>query len=323
MSFGNTLRFVCAVICLGWISAGGAQSYPTKPVRLVVPFTPGSASDILARAISQHLGAQWGQPVVVDNRPGAGGTIGTALVARSAADGHTLVVVSAGHVVNPVIYGNLPYDTLRDFSGVIPLANLPSVLAVSRDTKASTVREFIAVAKARRDGLNYVTGGVGSGSHVNAEKFRLAAGISATHIPMKGAADMLTEIMSGRVQYGFLPIISAVSAVKEGRVTALAVSSDRRSAALPGVPTIIEAGLPDARFDFWIGLLAPAGVPRPIVQKLNTDIARLLRLPEIERRLAGLGAVPMPMNPEVFDAFMRKEAIELGAIMKAAGVRAD
>ena len=308
---------------LGWMPAGGAQPYPSKPVRLVVPFTPGSASDILARAISQHLGAQWGQPVVVDNRPGAGGTIGTALVARSPADGHTLVVVSAGHVVNPVIYGNLPYDTLRDFSGVIPLANLPSVLAVSRDTQAANVREFVAIAKNRQGGLNYVTGGVGSGSHVNAEKFRMAAGIPATHVPMKGASDMLTEIMSGRVQYGFLPIVSAISAAKDGRVRVLAVSSDRRSSALPEVPTVIEAGFPDARFDFWIGLLAPVGVPRSIIHKLNTDIARLLRNPEIGQRLAGLGAVPMPMSPEAFDAFMRKEAIELGALMKAAGVKPD
>ncbi|MGE4109809.1 MAG: Bug family tripartite tricarboxylate transporter substrate binding protein [Burkholderiales bacterium] len=323
MSFVNLLRFACALTILGWIPIGSAQPYPAKPVRLVVPFTPGSASDILARAVSQRLSAKWGQPVVVDNRPGAGGTIGTALVARSTADGHTLVVVSAGHVVNPVIYGNLSYDTLRDFSGVIPLANLPSVLAVSRDTRVSTVREFINLAKTRREGLNFVTGGVGSGSHVNAEKFRIAAGISATHIPMKGAADMLTEIMSGRVQYGFLPIIAAVSAVKEGRVRALAVSSDRRSSALPDVPTIVEAGLPDARFDFWIGLLAPAGVPRPVVQKLNTDIARLLSLPEVEQRLAGLGAIPMPMSPENFDAFMRKEATELGALMRTAGVKSN
>lgn len=316
-------HLLSALLFFTWAMVAAAQNYPTKPVRMVVPFTPGSASDILARTIGQRLSAIWGQPVIIDNRPGAGGTIGTAIVAKAPPDGHTLVVVSAGHVVNPVIYGNLPYDTMRDFSGVIPLANLPSVLAVPRDSKISTVRDLIALAKTRPGELNYVSGGVGSGSHVNAEKFRAAAGIAAVHIPLKGAGDMLTEIISGRAHYGFLPIIAAMPSLREKRLVALAVSSDRRSPALPDAPTMAEAGLAAARFDFWIGVLAPVATPRSIMNKINADVALVLRLPEVVQRLAGLGAEPMPMAPEDFDAFMRREYSTLGAIMKSAGVKAE
>lgn len=299
------------------------QTYPVKPVRIVVPFTPGSGSDILARAVSQKISASWKQPVVVDNRPGAGGTIGTAIVAKAPPDGHSLIVVSVGHVVNPAIYKILPYDTLRDFSGVVPLANLPSVLAVSKDSRVATVRELIALAKSKAGNINYVSGGIGSGSHVNAEKFKAVTGISSTHIPLKGAADMLTELMAGRVEYGFLPIIAAVPTIKDGRVVAIAVSTNRRSSVLPNIPTIGEAGFPAAEFDFWIGVLAPAATPRPIVKEVNEEISKALKLPDVSARLAALGAEPMPMSAEEFDSFMRKEAVSLAEVMKAAGVKPE
>jgi len=255
--------------------APNASAYPSRPIRFVVPFTPGSASDILARTVGERLAAAWGQPVLVENRPGAGGTIGTGLVAKAEPDGHTLAVVSAGHVVNPVLYPNLGYDTLRDFSGVIPLGSLPSVLA-----------------KQKPGFLNYATGGIGSGSHVNVEKFVAATGIEAVHMPLKGAPEMVAETMT--------------------------VSSPTRSAALPRVPTIAEAGYPRAEFNFWIGVLAPARTPRDIVARLNTEIGRILQLAEVYERLTRLGVELMPLLPEQFDAFMRSEHATLAPLLQDA-----
>jgi len=297
-----------------------ASSYPAKAIKFVVPFTPGSATDILARIIGDRLAMRWGQPVVVENRPGAGGTIGAAVVAKAEPDGYTLVVVSVGHVVNPQIYGNLPYDTLHDFAGVIPFGNLPSVLAVPPSLAVKSVAELIAMAKARPGALNYASGGVGSASHINAETFRAATGIDVVHVPTKGAQEMMVETMTGRTQFGFYPIIAALPMIRDGKLVALAVSSGRRSAALPELPTIAEAGVPGAEFDFWIGLLVPAKTPGMIVAKLNSEIAHILAEPEVRQRLAALGVAPMPMSPAQFDAYMREEYISLGRVMKAAGV---
>lgn len=296
-----------------------AQAYPAKPLHLVVPFTPGSASDILARAVGEKLSPLLAQPVLVENRPGAGGTIGTAAVARAEPDGYTLVTVSAGHIVNPFLLGALPYDPLADFAGVIPLGNLPSVLAVATSLGARSAAELVALAKARPGALNYASGGVGSASHVNAEKFRASTAIDAVHVPLKGAPEMLAETITGRTHFGFYPIAPALPAIRDGRLLALAVSSTRRVPALPQVPTVAEAGIPGAQFDFWIGLLAPAKTPRPVVDKLNAHIAAILQSPEMVERLAKLGADPMVMTPEAFDAYMRKELATLGPIMKAAG----
>jgi len=319
----SSLKALIGATVLVATASAIAAEYPTKPVRVIVPFTAGSASDILARTVSTPLSGKWSQPVIVDNRPGAGGTIGTGLAAKSPPDGHTLVVVSAGHVVNPVMYAHLSYDTIRDFSGVIPLSNLPSVLAVAKNAGTRSVRELIALAKSKPGELNYVSGGVGSGSHVNGEKFRAAAGIEVTHIPLKGAGDMLAEIISGRVQYGFVPLIAAAPFIRDQKLTPLAVSTGKRASAFPDLPTIAEAGVPGAQFDFWIGMLAPVKTPRAIVHKLNQEIASLLGQPDVRERLRGLGAEPMPMTPEAFDAFLRREFDELGRVMKAAGVKAE
>ena len=223
-------------------------------------------------------------------------------------------------MVNPQIYRNLPYDTLRDFAGVIPLGNLPSVLAVSPSLGVKSVAELVAMAKARPGALNYASGGVGSASHINAEKFRAATSIDVVHVPTKGAQEMMVETMTGRTQFGFYPIIAALPMIRDGKMVALAVSSSRRSAVLPDLPTIAEAGVPDAQFDFWIGLLAPAKTSREIVAKLNTEIARILDEPEVRQRLTALGVELLPMGPAHFDAYMREEFTSLGHIMKAAGV---
>ncbi len=311
------LRGAAAALLIVFTAA--AQAYPDKPIRFVVAFTPGSASDILARAVGERLASRFGQPVVVENRPGAGGTIGAALVAKAPPDGYALAVVSAGHVANPLIYGNLPYDAVRDFAGVIPFANLPSVLSVAPALGARSVAELIAVAKARPGELNYASGGIGSASHVNAEKFRAATGIEAVHVPLKGAPEMVAEIIAGRSHFGFTPIVATLPALRDGKLLALAVSSARRSAALPEVPTIGEAGAPAAQFDFWIGLLAPARTPREVIALLHREIAAILEGAELRERLGRLGAEPMRLTPVEFDDYMRRELASLAPIMKAAG----
>ena len=317
------MRAVLAAVLVMLATHTWSQSFPSKPVHIIVPFTPGSVTDIMARAVSERLAAGLAQPVVVENRPGAGGTIGTAVVAKAAPDGYTLAVVSAGYAVAPVIYDNLPYDSARDLAGVIPLANLPSVLFVSPALGAKSVRELVALAKAKPGALNFPSAGVGSASHVSAEKFRIATGIDVVHVPLKGAPEMVTETLAGRTQFGLVGISAVLAQVREGRLLALAVSSEQRAAALPEVPTMAEAGVPAAQFDFWIGMLAPAQTPRPIVQRLHAEVARALGEPDVRERLSKLGAEPMPMSPEAFDAYMRKQLVELGGMLRAAGVKGN
>ncbi len=284
-----------------------------------MPFTPGSASDVLARTVGERLSAAWGQSVIVENRPGAGGVIGTGFVAKAAPDGYTLVVVSAGHVVNALLYNGLSYDVLRDFSAVIPFGSLPSVLTVSPVLGVNSVAGLVALAKARPGYLNYASGGIGSASHVNAQKFVVATGIDAVHVPLKGAPEMVTETLAGRTQFGFEPISAALPSIRDGRLLALAVSSPSRAPTLPDVPTIAEAGVPDAQFNFWIGLLAPAKTPAEIVLKLNAEIRRILDAPDMRDRLARLGAEPMPLSPSQFDALMKEELAALSRVVTSVG----
>lgn len=303
----------------GQAPAGGSGAdYPNKLIRIIVPFTAGSATDIMARILGERLSAGLGQAVVVENRPGAGGTLGAAQVAKSDPDGYTLLVVSTGHVVNPALYGNLPYDTVGDFAGVSPLAAVPSVLVVAADSPIKSVRELIAMAKARPGQLNYASAGVGSATHVNAEKFRAVSGIQVTHIPFKGTPETIVEVSSGRVDFMFTPVLASIPSIRDNRMRALAVSTSKRFSALPEVPTVAEAGVPGFVFDFWIGLLAPAKTPRPIVNKLNAEVRKVMAQPDVIERMAKLGAEPMPMTPERFDAYLKEEFTTLGAIMKAA-----
>lgn len=295
-----------------------AQTYPTKTIKIVVPFTAGSATDIMARVVGEKLQAAWGQPVVVENRPGAGGTLGATQVARSEPDGHTLVVVSTGHVVNPVLYSGIQYDTLGDFAGVSPLAALPSVLVVGSASPIRTVADLLAAARAKPGALNYASAGVGSATHVNAEKFRAMANLQITHIPFKGTPETIVEVSTGRADFMFTPVLASIPAIRENRLRAIAVSTSKRSAALPNVPTVAEAGLPGFVFDFWIGMLAPAKTPKPVVAKLNAEIARILALPDVRERMTTLGAEPMPMSPEQFDAYIKDEFNTLGAVMRSA-----
>jgi tripartite-type tricarboxylate transporter receptor subunit TctC len=300
-----------------------AQPYPNKPVHIVVPFTPGSATDILARTFGQKLSELWGQSVFVENRPGAGGTIGAAFVAKSPADGYTLLVNSAAHAYNPWIYPSLPFDTAKDFVEVVPLAGQPNVLVVAPSTGVKTVAELIALAKQKPGQLNFGSAGTGSGTHINAEKFKLAAGIDVVHIPYKGTPEALTDTMAGRVTFFFSPISAALPNVRDGKLLALGVSTSKRSSALPNVPTIAESGLPGFDYNLWVGLFAPAGTPPDIVDKINKDIVRSLQSPEIKERLSNLGAEAMPMTPAEFKTFVRGEIEDSGKVIKAAGIKAQ
>jgi tripartite-type tricarboxylate transporter receptor subunit TctC len=298
-----------------------AQAYPSKSIHIIVPFAAGSATDVAARLLGEKLNAAWGQPVIVENRPGAGGTIGIAQTARAAPDGYTLVVVSTGHVVNDVLYNDLSYDVLNDLAGVAPLVSLPSVLIAPPSLGVKTAKDLVDRAKARPGEFNYGTAGVGSAAHINSEKFNLAAGIKAVHIPLKGTPPILSETMGGRLQYAWVPIIASLGPIKEGKLVALAVSTASRSAALPNVPTIAEAGFPGGEFDFWVAMLAPGKTPKDVLEKINADVNRALASPDTKERLAKLGGEPMKMSLEQFDAFLRKEHAVLGRLMRDAGAK--
>lgn len=298
-----------------------AQNFPSKPIRIIVPFTPGSATDTMARPIAERLSAALGQPVTIENRAGAGGTIGMNVVAKAPPDGYTLGVISTGHVVNPVLYASIPYDTLKDFAAVGPLASLSSALVVSPTLGIRTVRELVEAAKVKPGTFNYATAGVGSAAHISAEKFRMATGIDALHVPFKGSPESLTETMGGRTQFTWTPLSTAAGLVKEGKLLALAVSTPKRVPAFPDVPTIAEAGFPKGEFNFWVGLLAPAATPREIVARLNEEINKALQTAEMRERFAKIGAEPMVMTPAEYDGFIRSEYNVLGEVMRASGAK--
>ncbi len=304
-------------------SSAAQASFATRPVKLVVPFTAGSGTDIVARAIGQAMGRGLGQPVVVENRPGAGGTIGALQVARSDPDGHTILVHSAGHALNPAIYPGLQYDTVADFAGVTPLASLPNVMVVPPQRGWKTVADVVEAAKARPGQLNYASAGNGSATHMNAEKFRFQAGIDAVHVPFKGTPEAMTEVSAGRLDWFFAPLASALPLIRDGRLTALAVSTPRRTPALPDVPTTVEAGVPGSEYLFWVGMLVPAKTPRDIVTRLNDEAIRALNTPEVRERFATVGADMFTMKPDEFDAFIRSEVDGAAKIAKAANLKAQ
>jgi tripartite-type tricarboxylate transporter receptor subunit TctC len=304
------------------IAAGAlAQSYPARPVRVIVPYSPGSGIDaIAARPVSQKLAEIWGQAVIVDNRTGAGGTIGTGLAAKAPADGYTLLINSSAHVTNPLLYSDLPYDASKDFVVVAALVRMPNVLVVAPSVGMKSVSDLIAAARAKPGELNFASSGTGTGTHFTAEKFKLMAGIDVVHIPYKGGPEAMTDVMMGRVTYWIPSIATALPLIQSGKLLALAVTSRQRSAALPNVPTLAESGL--AGFDdaLWIGMWAPAGTPAPIVEKLARDTARALAMPALRELLASNVAEPMNMTPAEFARFIRDETEAAARVIKAAGI---
>ena len=309
---------LCAAQAGAW-----AQTWPSKPLRVIVPFTPGSATDIMARTVSERLSSQLGQTVVVENRPGAGGTIGEAIVAKSDPDGYTLLVHSSSYTVTPSTYRNLSFDTLRDLTGVTPLGLLPNVLVISPAKGIRSVKELIAAAKAKPGAMNAATIGIGSATHLNAERFRLGAGIDVVSVPFKGTPEALTEVMTGRVDYYFCPVNAALPFIKDGRLLGLAVGSTTRSVALPGLKTTLEEGVRDSDYNFWVGMFAPSKTPRGTIARLYAETVKALHAPDAREKLARLGAEPMEYDPDRFNAYIRDEIAANAVLVKAAGIKAQ
>ena len=311
------------LIALGAISAAARGEYPSKPIRLIVPFPPGAFNDQLARVLSQKLGERWGQPIVVDNRPGGSTVIGTDLAAKAPADGHTLLVVSFAFAVNPSLLSHLPYDAQRNFAPVVLAAGTPNVLLVNRDTRARSVAELLALARTSRGGLHYASAGYGTSPHLCMELLKLAARVDLTHIAYKGSAPALTDLIGGQVQTMFDNLPNALPHMKAGKVRALAVSTSARSPLVPQLPTLAEAGLPGYDVEVWFGVVAPAATPKEVIAKLNTEINAVLALPEVKARFAEQGVRVIGGPPERLAAHLRQEIAKWGKVVKDAGVRVD
>lgn len=324
------LRTLVCIIAAGFAvaapaqtrSPGSGQDYPTKPVRFVVPFVPGGPTDIQGRMLGEKLTQQFGQQVIVDNRGGAGGNIGMELVARAPADGYTIVIATVGTwAVNPHLY-KLSFDVVRDFAPIIQVSSSPGVLVVHPSVPVKNVKELIALARAKPGQLNYGSSGVGGFGHISGELFTLMTKTKMTHIPYKSSAPSLTDLISGQIQVLFNNAISTVPFVKSGRVRALATTGATRSSALPNLPTVAEAGVPGYENSSWSAIGAPAGTPRPIIERLNKTFADILKMPDIQQKHADVGAQIIGGTPEQFHAYLKAEVAKFGKLVKAAGIKA-
>ena len=274
-------------------SASAGAGYPTKPIRFIVPFTAGSGTDLIARTVGDVMAKSLGQPILIENKPGAGGTIAASQVARGEADGYAVLVHSSGHALNPAIYNTIGYDTLKDLTGITPLAALPNVLVVNPARGWKSVADLVAAAKARPGQLNYASAGVGSATHLNAEKFRLQAGIDALHVPYKGTPEAMTNVIGGSNDWFFAPLASALPLTKDGKLQALAVSTPARSPALPQVPTTVVAGVPDSDYTSWVGMIVASATPAPVLKRLHDEALKALANPAVKERMAPAGCRPV------------------------------
>ena len=299
-----------------------AQAYPAKPIRWISPWPAGGANDIFSRAIGQKIGESLGQQVLVDSRPGAAGTIGSDIAAKAPADGYTLVMGSSPtHAIAPALYPALPYDPLRDFSAVTLVGSVPNVLVLHPSVPAKTVKEFIAVAKARPGKLNFASTGNGTSQHLSAELFKFMAGLDMVHIPYKGTAPALTELVAGQVDLAFENMPALIPHIQAGRLRALAVTTTKRSAVMPELPTIAEAALPGYDASVWFGVFAPAGTPRPVIDRLHGEILKALQTQDLKSRMIAMGTDVSGMGPDDFSAYVRKEIPKWANLVKAAGVK--
>ena len=306
------------------LHAQTTANYPNKPIRLVVPFTPGGSTDILARAIGQELTKAWGQSVIVDNVPGAGGSIGADKVAKAPADGYTLLMGHIGTLaVNPSLYPKLAYDLVKDFAPVAWVARVPNVLVVHPSVPAKNVKELVALAKSKPGQLNYGSGGNGSAANLATEYFKMRTETSLLHIPYRGTAPAVTDLIGGQIQVLFTGAPAVLGQIKNGQLRALAISSPTRLDALPGLPTVAESGYKDFEADQWYGVVAPAGTPREIVAKLNAQINQSLNSPELKTRLNSEGAVATPNTPEVFGKLIQAEIARWKPVMSSGRVKVD
>jgi tripartite-type tricarboxylate transporter receptor subunit TctC len=332
MTLRSAIRTVCsmaACLVLGGPAALHAQGadkaagFPSRPVRIVVPFTPGGQPDIIARLIAPKLTESLRQQFVVDNRPGAGGMIGARIVAGSNPDGYTLLSVSAAHVVTPAVRANPGYDVVKDFAGISMTINAAYLLVVPPSLEVRTVKELIAMAKAKPGQLNFSSAGTGSGTHFAAEMFRQSANIDVVHVPHRGIPEALTDVMTGRVQFFMAPLASAIMLAKDGKIRALGVATERRNRTYPDIPTIAESGLPGFRFDSWAAMFAPSKTPRAVVDKLNREVTRVLKLPDVEQRLLALGVEPAPTTPAQLDKFIAEQLVAAADLARKAGIKPE
>ncbi len=313
---------VTAMFCLPALPVG-AQNFPAKPIRIVVGLAPGGGTDIVARLVGQRLSAAVNQQVVIDNRPGASGNIAGEIVARAPADGYTLIAVTASHVINPSLYSKMSYDPIKDFTGITQLTAQPYLFVINPGVPARTVKEFVALAKSRKGGLTYASSGSGLLGHLGMELLKMQAQFSAVHIPYKGASPALVDTISGQVDAFFPTIISGLPQVKSGKVRLIGVTTLKRAALLPDVPTIAEQGYPGYEVNGWYGMLVPAGTPKDVVAFLNREVANVLRSSEGREKLAAEGAEGVGNTPEQFAAYMQSEATKWDKVVKQSGARAD
>jgi tripartite-type tricarboxylate transporter receptor subunit TctC len=320
MATRAALIFAVVLACLAAIGGANADQWPSKPIRVIVPLSPGSAADIVPRIVFDQVAAQLGQSIVIENRPGASGTIGARAVATAEPDGYTLLAHSSAHIIAPSTVANLPYDPIKDFAAVAPLVNLPNVLVIAPSKNIKTVQALVAEGKNRP--ITFGSIGVGSPIHMTMERFRISAGFKAQAIPFKGAPEALVEVMTGRVDVYYAPISAALPFIRDGKLLALSVSSPARATTLPNVPTTLESGYRNSSYRFWIGVFAPAKTPHDVVNRLNTEIQKALQVPAVSERLAKLGVQPMAMNAGEFDKFVNEELAINAELAKAAGISA-
>ena len=313
-------RLVAVTALFAVVGFTQAQTWPTKPIRVIVPFPPASGTDTIARPVLAQISKQLGQPIVIDNRPGAGGTIGMAAVAQAEPDGYSFLVHSNSFTVVPATYSKLSFDTIRDFVGVMPIAALPMALVVAPAKGYKTLNDLVAAGKAKPGFITYASAGAGGATHLGAERFRMAAGFEGVHVPYKGSAEALTDVMAARVDYYFSPIGLALPQIKAGKLAALAVSSSARSSGLPEVPTTLESGLPNSDYNVWVGLMALAKTPRPIVQRLHEEMVKAIQTKEVQDTFRNLVAESMIMSLDQFEAMLKSEFAMNAALVKAAGV---
>ncbi len=319
----NVFAVLCAALAFAW-SVSAQSPYPSKPIRLIIPFPPGGSADTIGRLLAQEMSKSLGQPVVAENRPGAGGNIGVDVVAKSAPDGYTFGLAAAGALaINQHLMGKLPYDPVKDLAPVSKLADIPIVVVVANSTPAGSVRELIDAAKAKPGALGFASAGNGTAMHLSGELFKLMAGVDMTHVPYKGSGPAVTDLVSGQVPVGFVDLVSALPQIRAGRVKGLAVASGKRTITAPDIPTVAEAGVPGFDAVGWFGVVAPAGTPGDIVAKLNAETVRIMALPEVRERALATGAEPSTNSPEEFAVFIAAEIPKWERVVKASGAKAN
>ena len=324
-TFSRAIRIAIVCMSVAWATASFAQqTYPSKPIRLIVPFPPGGSVDPVGRMIGQKLTESWGQQVIVDNRPGANGAIGTEMLAKAPPDGYTLVLLGGGtHVINALLVRNLPYDSVKDFAPVATVQVSDYVLVVHPSMPVTNLKQLIALAKARPGQMTYASAGNGNMNHLAAELFNMLTGVKTVHVPYKGGGQALIDVMGGQVDMHFAVVVSALPHLKSGRLKPLAIGGDKRFPTLPHVPTFTEAGLPGFRLQPWQGIFAPARTPKPIIDRLAAEISRIVMLPDITERITGWGSQPLVSTPEQFAALMAADFTKFAEIIKVAKIKID